>query len=89
MPNSTIDRLAELLADQAGRPWGTIDHILKQEYRAAARSILTALREPTEDMVRAAMSVGMLQAREGDATSFYPDDRGIWQAMVDAALERE
>jgi hypothetical protein len=48
---------------------------VRDEWRAAARAAISAMREPTEAMVRAANR------------NNHPRDEETWRTMVDAALE--
>jgi len=49
----------------------------KALYRQQARSVLTAIRDPSAEMVEA--------VPDDRNVPIYPED--IWQAMIDAALE--
>lgn len=48
-------------------------------YRATARALINAMREPTAEMLAAKRSINFVAASE-------PDDIGEWHAAIDAAL---
>lgn len=58
------------------------EHLARHKNEARVRAVLTAIREPSEGMVRAG----------DDAITYHPEDiicnqsEPCWQAMIDAAL---
>jgi hypothetical protein len=73
-----VERVAALLSRQKGGHnlppdfWNNIRPETREIYRAQARAIIKAMREPSEEMMEAC----------------YPDEdaKPIWQDMIDAAL---
>lgn len=91
---TTLERAARaafdaMQADGAGfgEPW---DHALmarvRESYMVATRAVLTAIREPSEGMVRAG---GKNMDHEGATLPDELRDRALecWKAMIDAALD--
>jgi len=60
-----------------------------QDVVPVVRAVLTALREPSEAMVRAADVDGAMEASYPDSDGSFATggERLVWQAMIDAALE--
>ena len=80
MPNPIIERAAQALAtqdclEQHGPDAGPPPG---DAYVEQVRAVLAAIRQPTDEMLTAAAGVG-------DETDF---PTAVWQAMIDAALER-
>lgn len=67
-------------------PWDDLDDRDRADALDAARAAIAAMREPTEEMIEAAMPV-LVKYLE-DSLEFSDRDAaiGIWQAMVGSAL---
>lgn len=75
MSESMVERVSSVLCDEI-----YVDaHGCQHGFKEAARAVLLAMREPTEEMRNAALNVGT-QAMEG------PIYEVAWIAMIDAAL---
>lgn len=64
--------------------WGESSEQQREEFRKHARYALRALREPSEDMLKAGEEVQRYSQPQYD---FHTKE--IWQAMIDAALSSE
>ena len=62
-------------------PWEKLD-FGQQRWIDDARAVLTAIREPSEAWVSAAMKIG----DENNTVIAWGDYPEFWQAMIDAAL---
>lgn len=62
------------------KPWGRLPIAHKQPYMDDARAALSALREPSPEMILAATS----RSDNGDRPTMY---HSIWQAMIEKAME--
>jgi hypothetical protein len=62
---------------QSGPPWDAVAEGYKIKYRARARVAIAAMREPTDQMVSAAILE--------DPSYIEIDVQRMWQAMIDAA----
>jgi hypothetical protein len=85
MSDTMIERMASEIASGTGISWLSIGDDSKSRYRKVARAVLTAMREPTEEMKLAGVK----------APNYLEDQssrRGcgnIYTAMIDAALAEE
>ena len=82
-----IDVVAEAIwsspANKRVVSWTEMDDKTKELWRADARRVLQAMREPTEEMIAAIKQTQSLFAGQFVREAVFRD----WQAMIDAALE--
>lgn len=93
MPNPIIERAARVLAkaEYPNQPESWHDENW-HEWSETSRTVLRAIREPSEEMNDAGGDVGdNLTSFAKDGSAFLQMDAGtkIWQAMIDAALGEE
>ena len=81
MKQGALERAARALCELDGHPPGaTMDgKPLWRDYLPEVRTVLTAIREPSERMLDVDPS--------GPIGRFYPED--VWRAMIDAAQAEE
>lgn len=84
-----IERVARAISNSdpanAEDGWDDNSPAVKDDYRKQARAAITAMREPTEDMLKATKYPPCdhhLDPRDG----VVPEQ---WEAMIDAALEEK
>lgn len=70
-----VERVARAMAENAGFCWA---NCAQSQWKSDARTGIAAMREPTEEMVKASN-------REWDGRMSHRST-GAWQAMIDAAL---
>ena len=82
---SIIERAARaLLASQEpSLLWDDLMEFDQEAYKAEARAVITAIRQPSEAMIEAGLAECSADWRESVCREFLPD---IWKAMIDAAL---
>ena len=91
MSESMIERIAARMydweAEIAGVPqrWKNIPERARMEWHDMARSVLIAMREPTEEMVVAGNA--MRVTARADGLGSRAATKLQWQAMIDAALK--
>ena len=87
MSSEMIDRVAAAIHSQSGImiPFHSLreDNLLKAELRMRAKLAIQAIREPTQEMMTAAIDVG------GDLGwgCYYSNYEKIWQSVIDKILE--
>lgn len=72
-----LKRVAAILAA------GT-DRDSPKDWEFVAREVIAAMREPTEEMLRAGDVM-----LDGDSHCRWADEGSVWRAMIDAALEED
>lgn len=89
MSNEMIDRVAAAIHSQSGImiPFHSFreDNLLKAELRMRARLAIQALRNPTEEMIKAASCVSTQMIN--DCKGNQEIDKAVWQSMIDKILE--
>ena len=98
MTDGMIERVARLLCEQrggdpnvviqAGDATGNpIERTAWELHQDDARAVLSAMREPTEEMMRAKAVDDDGEKAEVDGYLDYLSADNIWRAMIDAAFE--
>jgi hypothetical protein len=100
-----IERAARAAAEQYGEDWDSLPDINpvqngdldRRHFIDQVRAILTAMREPTEAMIKEGgeydseggydTSGGPRDVGDHDRHTFEPNAPRIWRAMIDKALE--
>jgi len=82
MAGEMIERVAKAIAEAPLKQSDTID----QDYATMARAALEAMREPTEEMMKAGLQHYMMQERDGFNKVPF-NGRTMFQFMIDEALK--
>lgn len=81
-----IGRVARAMFEADGGTWPMTDPAFRDQFENLARAAIEAMRAHfTPAMTAAFYSDGKINA----ATELEADPQDYWQAMIDAALERE
>lgn len=89
MGESMVERAAQAIAEMGGTRrgvWSTLGPKAKERYRTDVRAALTAIREPTEAMIRSGLDAFL------EVPNHFRDGReiaAVWRSGIDAALSEE
>lgn len=96
MTDSMIERAARALWEQSGQPMKSRDASPSirhpesepdwERYVPAVRAVIAAMREPTEEMMKAKAVDDNGEQAEVDGYLDYLSADNIWRAMIDVAL---
>ena len=82
---TTLEKLCRAACEANGGPRFIDPELIAQAsapYRGIVLAILSALEDPSDEMVKAGADVEMRSLCEGDPTAFVPDVPAIFTAMI-------
>ena len=88
MPSEMVRRVARVLADQWDG-WDAMTPDKRERFYADARAAISAMREPTREMVIAGSVRYHEPQLHGEVRLPYLSDEGslVWERAIDAALK--